>query len=45
MQITTQENRRRLIDAVERLAIEGPLSLLTMRMIAAEAGVSVGLAY
>ena len=40
-----EDNRDRLIDAVERLAVERPLSQISMRMIAAEAGVSVGLAY
>jgi AcrR family transcriptional regulator len=41
----TDLTRQNLLDAVERLCVTGPMSRLTMRAIAEEAGCSLGLAY
>ena len=43
--IKTDRTRRDLLDAVERLSATGPMSAITMRAIADEAGRSLGLAY
>lgn len=43
--VKTDQTRRKLLDAVERLSAVGPMSAITMRAIATEAGCSLGLAY
>jgi AcrR family transcriptional regulator len=44
-QSKTDQTRTNLLDAVERLSAGGPMSRITMRAIADEAGSSLGLAY
>jgi len=41
----SDRTRTRLLDAVETLSADGPMSAITMRSIAEEAGCSLGLAY
>jgi AcrR family transcriptional regulator len=43
--VKTEQTRRNLLDSVERLSAAGPMSAITMRAIAEEAGCSLGLAY
>jgi AcrR family transcriptional regulator len=43
--VKTDQARTSLLDAVERLSATGPMSAITMRAIADEAGFSLGLAY
>ena len=43
--VKTDRTRRNLLDSVERLSAAGPMSAITMRAIAGEAGCSLGLAY
>ena len=43
--VKTDQTRKNLLDAVERLSTTGPMSAITMRAIADEADCSLGLAY
>ena len=43
--VKTDQTRKNLLDAVERLSVTGPMSAITMRAIADEADCSLGLAY
>jgi AcrR family transcriptional regulator len=43
--VKTDRTRKNLLDSVERLSAAGPMSAITMRAIAGEAGCSLGLAY
>jgi len=43
--VKTEQTRKNLLDSVEQLSASGPLSEITMRAIAKEAGCSLGLAY
>lgn len=43
--VKTDQTRIKLLDSVERLSATGPMSAITMRAIADEAGYSLGLAY
>jgi AcrR family transcriptional regulator len=43
--VKTEQTRKNLLDSVEQLSAAGPMSAITMRAIAEEAGCSLGLAY